>query len=147
MICSLFKFLFYIGAQLINNIVSVRVYSRVIQLYVNVSILFRILFPFRILQGAEFPVLYSRFLSFICFKFSNVYVWGLPQWVSSKESVCIAGDTGDIGLIPGWGRLLGGGNGNPLQYSCVENPLDRGAWWATVHGVTKSWTRLSTCIC
>ena len=48
----------------------------------------------------------------------------------------------DVGSIPGLGRSLGGGNGNPLQYSCWENPMDRGAWWATVHGVTESWTRL-----
>ena len=46
-------------------------------------------------------------------------------------------------MIPGLGRSPGEGNGNPLQYSCLENPLDRGARWATVHGVTKSWTRLS----
>ena len=52
-------------------------------------------------------------------------------------------DAGDTGLIPGSGRSPGGGNGSPLQSSCLENPLDRGAWWATVHGVTKSWTRLS----
>ena len=49
---------------------------------------------------------------------------------------------GDVGLIPGWGRSPGEGNGNPLQYSCLENPMDGGAWQATVHGVTKSWTRL-----
>ena len=49
-----------------------------------------------------------------------------------------AGATGDMGLIPGLGRSPRGGNGNPLQYSCLEKPLDRGAWWATVHGVTKS---------
>ena len=42
----------------------------------------------------------------------------------------------------GWGRSPGGGHGNPLQYSCLENPMDRGAWWATVHGVSKSWTQL-----
>ena len=53
-----------------------------------------------------------------------------------------AGDTGDLGLVPGW-RSPGGGNGNPLQYRCLENPMDRGAWWATVHGVPKSWIRLS----
>ena len=47
-----------------------------------------------------------------------------------------AGDAGDLGLIPGWGRTTGGENGSPLQYSCLENPMDRGAWWATVHGVT-----------
>ena len=46
-------------------------------------------------------------------------------------------------MPPGWGRSLGEGNGNPLQYSCLENHMDRGAWWATVHGVAKSWTRLS----
>ena len=47
----------------------------------------------------------------------------------------------DTGSIPASGRTSGGGNGNPLQYSCLENPVDRGAWRATVHGVTKSWTR------
>ena len=54
-----------------------------------------------------------------------------------------AGATGDAGSIPGWGRSPGGGNGNPLQYSCLENPRDRGAWCATVHGVAKSQTWLN----
>ena len=49
-----------------------------------------------------------------------------------------AGDTRDTGLIPGLGRSPAGGNGNPLQYSCLGNPMNRGAWWATVHGVTES---------
>ena len=53
-----------------------------------------------------------------------------------------AGDARDMGLIPGSGRSPGGGHGNPLQYSCLENPMDRGAWQATVHGVAKSQTRL-----
>ena len=53
---------------------------------------------------------------------------------------CNAGDTG---LIPGSGRSPGEGNGNPLQYSCLENSMNRGAWWATVHGVVKSWKGLS----
>ena len=57
-----------------------------------------------------------------------------------KASACNAGD---LGSIPGSGRCPGEGNGNPLQYSCLENPMDRGAWWATVHGVAKSRTRLS----
>ena len=48
----------------------------------------------------------------------------------------------DVGSIPGVGRSPGGGRGNPLQYSCLENPMDRGAWQATVHRVAKSWTRL-----
>ena len=50
------------------------------------------------------------------------------------------GDTSDAVLIPGWERSLGVGNGNPPQYSCLENSMDRGAWWATVHGVTNSQT-------
>ena len=60
-----------------------------------------------------------------------------------KESACNARATGDTNLIPGSGRSPGEGNGNPLQYSCLENPMDRGTWPATVHGVAKSRTRLS----
>ena len=48
-----------------------------------------------------------------------------------------------MGSVSGLGRSSGGADGNPLQYSCLGNPMDRGAWWATVHGVTKSWTQLS----
>ena len=59
---------------------------------------------------------------------------GLPWWLSGKEMTCNAGDTASI---PGSGRSPGVGNGNPLQYSCLGNPMDRGAWRATVHGVTK----------
>ena len=55
-----------------------------------------------------------------------------------------AGDKRDAGSIPGSGRAPGEGNGNPLQYSCLENPMDRGAWRATVHRVTESWTQLKT---
>ena len=54
-----------------------------------------------------------------------------------------AGEARDVGLIPGWGRSPAVGNGNSLQYSCLENSMDRGAWWATVHGVSKSQTQLS----
>ena len=57
-----------------------------------------------------------------------------------KKSACNAGD---VGSIPGSGKLPGEGNGNPLQYSCLENPMDRGAWGATVHRVAKNWTQLS----
>ena len=70
---------------------------------------------------------------------TNVQVYGSV----GKESACNAGDTGDAGLIPGLGRSLGEGNGNPLQYSCLENPMDRGAWLGTVLMVTKSQTRLT----
>ena len=57
-------------------------------------------------------------------------IWGFVGGLGGKESV------------PGSGRSPGEGNGNPLQYSCLENPVDRGAWWAVVHGVAESWTRL-----
>ena len=73
--------------------------------------------------------------------FSITVVLGFPGCSMVKESSCNAGDTGD-GLIPGSGRSSGGGHGNPLQYSCLENPMDRGAWRATVHRVAKSWTWL-----
>ena len=59
---------------------------------------------------------------------------GPPCCRSSKESACNAED---VSLIPGWGRSPGEGSGNPLQYSCLKNPMDRGAWRATAHGVMK----------
>ena len=62
-----------------------------------------------------------------------------PGGSDSEGSDCNAGDPGSI---PGSGRSPGEGNGNPLQYSCLENPMDRGAWWATLHGVTRSRTQL-----
>ena len=58
----------------------------------------------------------------------------LSQWLSGKETACNAGATGDLGTIPGLGRFPRGGHGNPLQYSFLENPLDREVWWAIVHG-------------
>ena len=61
---------------------------------------------------------------------------------SSKDSTCNAGATGNEGLIPGAGRFPRGGNGKPLQDSCLKNTMDREAWWATVHGVAKSCTQL-----
>ena len=65
---------------------------------------------------------------------------GFPGGSEVKASACNAGD---LGSIPGLGRSPGEGNGNPLQYSCLENPMDGGAWWATIHRVAKSRTRLS----
>ena len=65
---------------------------------------------------------------------------GFPGGSDSKESAC---STENQGSIPGLGRSPGAGSGNPLHYSCVGNPTDRGAQWAIVHGVAKSWTRLS----
>ena len=57
-----------------------------------------------------------------------------------KNPPANAVDTADLGSVPGSGRSPGEGNGNPLQYSCLENSMDRGSWWATVHGITKTWT-------
>ena len=68
---------------------------------------------------------------------------GFPGRAVAKNLPANAGARGDVGSIPGSGRSLGVGNGSPLQYSCLENSMDRGAWWTTVHGVTKSRTRLS----
>ena len=90
-------------------------------------------FQHHILRNWLFSSLYSCFFV------------GLPLWLSGKESACNARATGDTGLIPGSlgpGRSPGEGYGNPLQYSCLENPMDRGVWWVTVHGVAKSQTRL-----
>ena len=70
------------------------------------------------------------------------YLPGLPCWLSSKESVGSVGEEGDSGSVPASRRPPGGRRGCPLQYSCLENPMDRGAWWSTVHRVTKSCTRL-----
>ena len=71
-----------------------------------------------------------------------VYNWRLPLWLNSKESACKAGAMGDAVSIPGSERSLQGGHAHPLQYSCLENPMDRGTWRVTVHGVAESQTRL-----
>jgi len=65
---------------------------------------------------------------------------GFPGGSEGKAYTC---NEGDLGSISGWGRFPGEGNGNPLQYSCLENPMDGEAWWAAVHGVAKSQTQLS----
>ena len=77
---------------------------------------------------------------YVCVLNRNCWQWGLPGGSDGKESACNAGD---LNSIPGSGRSHGGGHGNPLQYSCLGNLVDRGAWWATVRGLAKSWTWLS----
>ena len=67
---------------------------------------------------------------------------GLPWWLSGKEFAYNAGDAGHLDSVPESGRSPGGRNGYPLQHSCLENPMHRGAWWATVHGVEKSQIQL-----
>ena len=66
--------------------------------------------------------------------------WASQMALVVKNPPANAGGIKDMGLIPGLGRSPGGGHGSPLQYSCLVNPMDRGAWWATVHRVAKSWT-------
>ena len=85
----------------------------------------------------------------LCWTFlgTTILFFGLPWWFSGKESTCNAGNAGDIGSIPGSGRFPRGRNGNSLQYSCLENPMDRGAWRATVHRVAKSRMQLSMQYC
>ena len=73
-------------------------------------------------------------------EFKNAYHLGFPGVSDSKEPAC---NEGDLGLIPGLGRSPGEGNCCPLQYSCLENSMDRGSWQAIVHGATKSHTQLS----
>ena len=72
------------------------------------------------------------------------FVGSLPKWFSGKNPTANAGDTGDLGLIPGSGKSPGGRRGKSLQYSCLENPRDRGAWRAAVHEVGRSRMRVST---
>ena len=77
----------------------------------------------------------------IAIKHIDIIVWGFPHSSVSKESACNAGDPGSI---PGSGRSPGEGNVNPLQYSCLENPMDKGAWQAIVHGVARVGYNLGT---
>ena len=83
------------------------------------------------------------FLSSIYFSLSLQFPQVKTDFPGGSDSTVSAYNVGDPGSIPGLGRSPGEGNGNPLQYSCLENPMDREAWWATVHGVAKSRTRLS----
>ena len=81
-------------------------------------------------------------MSCSAFREGLLYV-GFPGDAVVKNPPANERAKGDEGPIPGLGKSPGGGNGNPLQYSCLENPMDRGTWWATVHRVAKSRTRLS----
>ena len=79
-----------------------------------------------------------------CLIYTNTLIYmGLPSGSVVKNLPANAWDARDMDIIPGSERFPGEGNGNPLQYSCLENPMDRGAWSATAHVVTKSWTQLS----
>ena len=89
--------------------------------------------------------IFSKLTSSCCL-FNFLFYISFPAGLASKESAC---DAGDLGLIPGLGRSPGEENGYPLQYSCLENSMERGAWWATVHGVAEldATERLSLSLC
>ena len=93
-----------------------------------------------LISGLLLVSVYRSIIVVYCFCVGFTAGMGFPGSLDGKAS---AYNVGDPGSIPGSGTSPGEGNGNPLQYSCLENPMDRGAWWATVHGVAKSWTRLS----
>ena len=98
-------------------------------------------------QGGQVPIERALELELLKHMLSLPGIINLPPRASQvsiviKSLPANAGDTGDVGLIPGSGRSPGGGQSHPLQYSCLENPIDRGAWQAAVHGVTKSQTKL-----
>ena len=84
------------------------------------------------------------FLFFVIFFFLESVFLNIPQpSLVAQRIKCLPAMQETLGSIPGLGRSPGEGNGNPFQYSCLENPMDRGAWWATVHGVTKNQTRVN----
>ena len=103
---------------------------------------FSICFPTEIKQFPEIRCGTFSLCLNICSAFKENMIFFEQERVFKKASSNIT-NAGDLGLIPGLARSPGEGHGNPLQYSCLENPRDRGAWWATVHGVAKSRTQLS----
>ena len=86
--------------------------------------------------------IYELYVSICVFEqpsvFECVFVYERGSLVSDSKE--LAGKVGDLDLIPWWGRSPGEGNGKPLHYSCLENPMDRGAWWDAVHSIMRSWT-------
>ena len=101
---------------------------------------FFLLLHFSVLTQQLLSSDYIFFLSIVfCILSLGIWHQGLPWWLSSND---LPANAGDACLISGSGMSPGGGNDNPLQYSCLENPTDRGAWWATVHGVAKESDRI-----
>ena len=87
-------------------------------------------------------MIFQKLAGHIEIKKKYIMAWGFPGGTVKNQPADV-GDTRDAGLIPGLGRCPGEGNGNTLQYSCLENFIDRGAWKAIIQGITKSWTQLS----
>ena len=124
--------MFLLGIKFYNDEIVIPSFVFPIEIYAGFcSISHRVLFPKLCDVNPSYEHTHIHSLSTIM---------GFPGGSDSKESACNAGDPTSM---PGSGRSPGGGNGNPLQYSCLENSMDRGAWQAIVHGVAKSPTRLS----
>ena len=115
-------------------------YLKTTGLYGDLLLLSTLFHFFYFIISAPLHMFVFQFLHLFFFFYVLAQVFGLPWWLSGKESTC---NVGNEDSIPWLGIFPGEGNGNPLQYSCLENPMDRGAWWATVHGITKNRTRLS----
>ena len=98
---------------------------------------------FLVISCIDFVTVLIMFMHSIYTLMYNIFIvsLGFPGGSDDKESACNAGD---LGSITGLGRSPAEGNGYPIQYLCLENSMDRGAWWAVVHGVAKSWTQLNT---
>ena len=120
-------------------------YSLTFSLYVSLDLKWvscrqHVYKPCFCIHSTRLCLLVGTFKVYVCSsQWLNWEEYEASQWLSGKESSC---DAGDVSLIPGLERSSGGGHGDPFQYSCLENPMDRGAWQATVHQVTQSWTRL-----
>ena len=94
-------------------------------------------------QSLSAVILEPKKIKFVTTSIFSPPICQFPNGSTGKESACRAGNAEDSGSIPGSGRSPGGRIGNPLQYSCLENCMDREAWHAAVHEVTKNWTRFS----
>ena len=103
---------------------------------------FLFLLPIFLLDYLSFSLIHRNALLILNINIIYIYMYMRTSLVAQTVKR-LAYNAGDLGSIPGSGRSSGEGNGNPLQYSCLENPMDRGAWWATVHGVAKSRKQLS----
>ena len=118
----------------------------VFELIICQNLLYTSAFSFNTFQGIFCLYFYVRLLySFLLFSLLlgfGVRIWSLPGGTVVKNTSANAGDTRDMGLIPGLERSPGEGNVNPLQYSCLENPKNRGDWQTTVHGFAKGQTQL-----
>ena len=90
------------------------------------------------MDGFTGPFHCEQYSALLAFEFG--FLEATRDFPSGSDGKASANNAGDPGSNPGLGRSPGEGNSNPFQYSCLENPVDRGAWWAIVHGVTKSWT-------